>query len=424
MRNKLVSDIYAVLRHLKRQGFWVFSGRVYLMAAGLISSMLFARLLTVNDYGEYKYILASLAMLAVFSLPETHQVIIRYVPKGFNSIYGILFRERLTYSCIGSALILFAAIFYFHKGSIGLSYFCVFLALVYPLYYSFQVFDPYLQAELKFKELNFFYVARITLQVISVLVSYIIFESIYMSVAIMLVAVTSINLVAFQKVKKLQSLKSKTIPETIQKQAKKESLVLSIITILPIFVAQFDKILVARIIDYESLAIYSIGIALGTAINGFFKPFMSTLNAKLVNVKLENRHYFLAFISGSLIGLVVSYAMPSIALNIYGESYWESSTYAQIIVLSMGLYFWQTLYYNHNMFYKHKSLKNIYTNNVSTPLLILVYMTVVVHFSDSNSEILWLLTLIYPIKLSLSIFTIFILSLGGSPGRLSRFANK
>ncbi len=163
-------------------------------------------------------------------------------------------------------------------------------------------------------------------------------------------------------------------------------------------------------IGYESLAIFSIGILAGKVINSFGKLFITTINAKLVHKTLLIRHYLFLFLFGSLTGLLISiFIFPKFIEFVYGIEYTDSVMYGQIIVLSMGLHFFQVIYYNHALFNKKKSLRVIYLHNTITPLILLVTLLLFLYVPDNPDTQLFLLALLYPVKLIISPIVIFLL---------------
>ena len=399
---KIRGDAWKAYSYLRKEGAWVLFGRLYLLGISLVSSVILSRILTESEYGIYKYVISVLALSAIFALPESAHLIVRFIPQGYANVYAQLLKQRTRYSILGClALALYAA--YEFNQSPALGYTLVGIAILYPLYFAFQLYEPLLQATIKFKTLNRIYVTKATLQLGAVLLAYWVTQSIYVAVLAMVAAISAFNFITERRVAIEFRESSPAKAPASSGEIEKQSLILSILSIMPIAITQIDRILVARVIDYRALAIFSIGLTIGTAVNSFLKPFISTINAKLVHRNLEPVHYILVFVIGTAVGWLISLVMPEAIRSIYGQRYLQSAQYAGIILLSMGLYLTQTLYYNNSLFNKYRSLGVIYVNNIVVPLLVLAYLLVVYLTYSTATRYMLQLALLYPIRLSLSI---------------------
>ena len=83
LQNFLRTDIH----YLARGSFWLGIGRIFgaLVAFGL--SVLYARYLPKELYGDYRYVLSGLGALGIFALPGVATVITRGVARGFEGTF-------------------------------------------------------------------------------------------------------------------------------------------------------------------------------------------------------------------------------------------------------------------------------------------------------------------------------------------------
>lgn len=404
--SNLLLDFNKIYSHFKKQGLWVFIGRIYLMISTFILSVILTKILSVETYGEYKYLLSILAILSFFSLPEVSKIIGRYIPRGYLSIYNDLLVEKLKFSLLGSFS--FILLYYYKDYNITFLY----LAIIYPFLYSFEIFNSFLQAKLNFKLLNKMFIIRATILFLILICTGFYFNNSLSMVIGYTITLTICNLLFYLYTnKKYIDNSVKKTKKRIKNKIKKQTLILSLIGILPIISQHFDKILIAEFISYEKLAIFSIGILIGSTINGFFKPFIVTINAKLVHMNLRNRHYLILFTFGTFFGIILAITVPYLILKIYGVNYIESYTYAQIVVLSMGLYFLKTVYYNQHLYNKNKSLKKIYINNILTPIIVFIFMIIFITIPEEIDNKLYLMAFLYPLNLLINIIITYLLNL-------------
>jgi len=202
----------------------------------------------------------------------------------------------------------------------------------------------------------------------------------------------------------------KPVFKKISKLIRSQTLTLSIIGVLGIFRYNVDKILIGNYENYESLAVYSIGVLVGTNINSFFKIFLNTVNAKLVYIKLNKTYYLILLLSGTLIGVFLSFLIiPYFFELIYGVNYINGLIYCQIIVSSLGLLFIKTIYYNSSLLHKNNNIKVVHRNNILTPLIIIIYMILIFFSSEiESSEKFIYLSLMFPLEYILNIIIIYL----------------
>lgn len=386
---------------VRQDGLWVLIGRSYLTFSALLASIILARLLTKEDYGTYKYINAVFALVAMLAVAEAGQILIRYVPRGFDNAYSLLLSLKRRSSFLGLAALLGVSGWNFYQEEAGLAWAFLTLAFVFLVYHPYQLFEPYLQAKRRYKELSTAYIWKATVQLLAVVLIYLATKSIIAATVGGLILIAGVHFVASQKVQARYRNAMESTSE-VPKSLTAEAILLSLASALPLVVEHADKILVAKLIDYSALAIFSIGMTLGTAVNGFFKPFMASLSAKLVHKRLSPVHYLIVLAGGTAAGMVLAWLLPVITRILYGQRYIESAIYGAVVLKSMGIYFMHTLQYKENLFNKDSVIWKVYVNNITIPLLVIVYMSWIFSSARDPGAALFMLAIIYPLRLLLS----------------------
>jgi len=403
MRNAIRSAVH----HLRTQGVWVVLGRIYLSGGALLSSVLLARLMERDEMGVYRLVMSGINLVSALALPGVFEVLIRHMPRGEFHIYPHLFIYRIKVSIL--AMIGFVVFCFFtfdlHSRdeviSLGL------IALMLPLYLSSQMYEAGYQAQMKFRELSTIYVGRTTMLLVGYLGAYLILGSVYTSLAVMIGVMTAYHYWNHLRLKRDLAMQETEAAAPLG-VASREALWISIFTILPTVMENIDKILVERSSGLDRLAVYSVGIALGLAINTFFKPFLNSINAKLVHRTPSAQHYLIVIVGGTLIGGVVSLLSPYLVPFMYGDSYAESVPFSVIVTMSMGLYLWKTLYFNHAMFNSRKKLKVVYFSNIAMASCAIAYMLMVVIFVQDQDRLMLAFALAYPLKMIFSILSLWV----------------
>lgn len=384
------------------QGIWVLVGRLYLMIFVFGISIILTNYLSPSLYGEYKYYVSILALFSVLSLPESFQIIIRYVTRGYAQILTHLTELRLKFVLATSLVLFLIALFkYFLNSNFE---FYVISAIFLPFYYSFDLYIPFLQAKMNFKLLNIFLIIRISIQTLLIYLSVLFFTSPLAPFAALMLSFSSLNYLFYKYIVYKYNITPYIFDFRIKNVFNKQLLFLSVIGILPVLAENIDKILIAKHFDFDSLAFFMLGLLIGKAINGFFKPFLTTFSAKLVFKKLSIFHGYIIIISGTILGLIISFfIIPTLLLLLYGSTYENSIIYAQIIVSSLGLFLFHTLFYNQAMFNKNTSLKSIYFSNTLTPLIQIGLLFLIININLPSNQSLLMISFLYPVRLISSI---------------------
>jgi|APSaa5957512535_1039671.scaffolds.fasta_scaffold63034_1 O-antigen/teichoic acid export membrane protein len=391
-------DINKAIHYIKNQGPWVLLGRSFLMTTGLILSIILTRMMTKDEYGEYQYILSILTIFGFLSLPASTNVLIRYYGQGYHWSYISLFFLRVKSSLLGVILFLCMAIYSYYINDIYFAIVFLVFSICFPLFYSCDLFEYLLQSVMNYKKLNLYYIVRESIRFIMIIFTYWLSGTIALTIIVYILSITIINSWSYYKIKKDYLIEYKNIENNVQKKMHTMAINLSLVGIFLLVTSQIDKILIAKYIDMESLAIYSIGMLIGMSINMFFKSILSIFNAKLVNHKVSFGNYLIIFIAGSISGWLLTYIMSYTIDLIYGNAYRLSATYANIVLLSLGVHLVSTLYHSNFLFYYNKSEKIIYAGQISISSILILLISTFIVIPVENEVKLLLLSLMYPIK--------------------------
>lgn len=404
----MILELKKISRFFKKQGFFVFLGRLYYVITTFLISFFLTKYLSEDDYGKYKFFFSIFSLLSVFSLLNSADILMKYIDRIKNNFLLFnLIRYRLKFSLLGFMLLTLIILFNFSSESSIYTLF--FTCLCFLPFYSFDSYIPYYNSKLNFRKLNINFIIRDSIKIISLLIG--VFFGVSFA-ELLLIFIGSVSLSNFLFVTEIyyKQKNKKPVFKKISKFIRSQTLTLSIVGVLGIFRYNVDKILVGNFENYESLAVYSIGVLVGTNINSFFKIFLNTINAKLVYIKLNKTYYLILFLSGTLIGVFLSFLIiPYFFELIYGVNYINGLIYCQIIVSSLGLLFIKTIYYNSSLLHKNNNIQVVHRNNILTPLIIIIYMILIFFSSDiESSEKFIYLSLMFPLEYILNIIIIYL----------------
>jgi O-antigen/teichoic acid export membrane protein len=152
MFNNLHHRIYKVLRYsekytqtdmvyLAKGSFWLTLGQVAGSFAAFILAIAFANFLSPETYGDYKYVISIVSILAIFTLPNMSIAFIRSVSRGQEGNIEDIIKKKIQWGLIASFFALIFALYYFLKNDNYLAITFVIASLFLPIFNTFKIFN-------------------------------------------------------------------------------------------------------------------------------------------------------------------------------------------------------------------------------------------------------------------------------------------
>jgi O-antigen/teichoic acid export membrane protein len=136
--------------YLGKQGFYTGINYAVIFALGLITSVVFARFVPKNVYGDYQYLLSIMALIGIFSLRGIPLALTRSVARGFEGNFRAAIKKRLAWAAAGSVVAIGLAGYYFLKNNYFLAVGCLIIAAFLPFIESADMFTAYLEGKKDF----------------------------------------------------------------------------------------------------------------------------------------------------------------------------------------------------------------------------------------------------------------------------------
>ncbi len=96
---------------------WLFLQQLIIAPMSLLTTVLLAKILSISDYGYYKYILSVYSVLAVFGLTGFYSIASLNIQRGQDNFFYIGFKYRKLLRWIPAILSLFISSYYFIMGN-------------------------------------------------------------------------------------------------------------------------------------------------------------------------------------------------------------------------------------------------------------------------------------------------------------------
>jgi len=317
-----------------RGGFWVFINTAVSSCFSLLLAILFARLVTKDVYGQYKFVLAVLGLMTVVSLPGMSQAIIQSIARGHLTSFKVGIEARLKWSLLGSATLIGLSGYFFFIRLEAFWSLILLAAVLFPLWSSFESIHAWYVGRQAFKQLTIYRTILVAIPAIFISVSLLVYPNVFILVFANITSVTVLNTLFFMKIRK-------QITNTQRdKKFLRYGKHLSAMKLLSSVAFYLDKLLLAYFLGFAEVATYTIASTLPEQLKKLVKladplmiPKLSATPAKRARRKIQ-RHSMLLFGITVLMLLILIFITPHIIKLFFSERYIESIPYMQVLFAS------------------------------------------------------------------------------------------
>ncbi|MDO8626801.1 MAG: oligosaccharide flippase family protein [Candidatus Magasanikbacteria bacterium] len=354
--------------YITKSGFWITLNNGYAIFAGLTTSILFANLLSPENYGVFKYILALSATISGFSLTAgMNKALIPAFAKGFDGMYKKAFWVRLKGSLIIPVVAASTAIFYFLHGQTLLGSAMLIIGLFSPFQECVGIYMPYLSGKKNFKLISIYNIIQTSLYLLTITAALLLTTQILVIIFLYFLINTAVVSFYYFYTPKIIKLENNLIDQETFNFAKH----LTLINVLTSIANQIDKILVFHFLGPAKLAIYAFATKpvdmLSDITKGLLKdislPKLSAKTIQEIKAGLTAKMLRLFILSLMLI-IIYIIAVPYVFKLIFPQ-YLESIKYSQVlslaIILTMDVLIAQT-------FFAHAKKKELYVVNTANSI--------------------------------------------------------
>lgn len=392
------------LMYTLKGGFWMNLNYFFVSLCGLITSILFARLLSKDAFGTYQYILSIAGILSALTLTGMNAAVIRAVSIGYEGELVRTTKYQLWLGAIPTLVAFTVSSWYFFNGQSGLFVSLLWIGLFLPTANALNTWTAYVAGKKQFK-LGFYF------SIVNTLIS-------YGGVIAMLYFTRDFVWIAFGNfffgllgniVLYTMTLKSMRPSKEINSETLPYGTHLSVIAIPNAISAQLDALLVFHFLGAATLAIYSFSTLLPEKISGALKsmssialPRLSEKNEFAVKDFLKKKLLWILFALAICAGLY-SLVAPWLFYILF-PTYIASIPFTQIYSLSffsVGATLVQTALTS------QRKTKELYVSGITIPATRAILLCVMLYYFGLWG-IIWaqIIINIFAIILQMSLFKI------------------
>jgi len=321
--------------YLAKGGFWLTLEQVVLMMAAILLAIAFANLLSPTIYGNYKYIISLVEILAVFALAGMKPAIIQATARGLEGSFYTGFKTKLKWCLLGSLAAIGGAIYYLIQGNYYLSVPLLISAIFLPLMQASRVYGSFLAGRKLFNIGAQYGIATQTIFVIVMIATLFLTKNLFWLIAVYFASNTFLNYFFYLRTKFKFRPNKKEDPKSIS-YAKH----LSFIGVIGRVTGHIDKVLLFTFIGPIEVAVYSFAILIPNQIisilaniNSLAFPKLAVKSQEEIRKNLMKKVWQLSFLTVAIIVIYVLIA-PFVYKIIFPQ-YIASIPYSQLFILSL-----------------------------------------------------------------------------------------
>lgn len=283
--------------YLAGGGFWLTVGQVGAALTAFAVSLVVARLLPVETYGVYKYILSLVAIIGAFSLTGFGTSIVRAIAKGLDGTLRYAFWTMLRYSAPMFLLFALVAAYYAWNGAYMLAGAVSIAALMTPLINSGGLSGAYWNGKKNFRRYTLYWSCANVASSVAVILTLLTTDSVIALVGAYFVTSAVVNVLLYR-------ITVRTIPSDAPTDTSSlpYALHLSGINFLNTVSSQIDKIIVFQLLGTAQLAVYAFALALPDQVRALLKN-----GARLALPRYSERT--LSDIQSSIVGKLIRFGV-------------------------------------------------------------------------------------------------------------------
>ena len=244
------------MKKLLTGSVWVLMGQLATSVSAFLVMIVFANTLPKEVFGEYRFIISVVAVLAIFTLPGMDTALVQSTAKKYDGQLDFITKTKIRYGLIGSLGSLLISGYYFLNGNSSLSLAFGLIALLMPLYGTYFCYYFYLQGKQRFDQASIIQALSRIFFVAVMITSVFLFESAPFLALVFVIATIISQIAGYLWTRNTQ--KEKIIDLEIISYGKH----ITLLGFMPIFAINFDKIFVWNQLGATEVAIYSIAMLL------------------------------------------------------------------------------------------------------------------------------------------------------------------
>lgn len=249
--NHLEKKIRTDVRYVLKGFFWLGSGHIITIFAGLATSVAFANLLSPETYGTFKYALSLMPFLEIAILAGLNNSLTISVAKGFEGDVLNVLKTKIKWGLFGTMAGFFLTIYYYLYNK-ELAPLVAIISIFVPFFNTPVIYGSFLLGRKKFKAISIFSSISSGIYAVAIITTILLSKNILFILISYLAVNTLIRFGIFLYILKTESFNDKQGKDTIAYGKK-----ISVLEVVNTIASSLDNILVFHYLGAVELAAYT-----------------------------------------------------------------------------------------------------------------------------------------------------------------------
>lgn len=321
-----------------KNNLYLIIAQIVILLSGLATSVVLARLLTREAYGQYNYVFSIISILAISSLSGMWAAIMHAAANNHDRVLITGTWTRVKWSLAGAAACLGVGLYYYINAETLLAVTFMAAALFFPWYTSFDTFYAFLSGRKRFDAASRYRSGYWIILTLAVVLAAYLSRNVFWVVIVYLAVAAALHTLFLYA-----TIRTGRLNRSEDKSAITYGKQLTGIRAIGIVAAQADKVIVGLALGFSDLAIYAIatmianlpGILLGTVSQTIF-PKIASMDERTAYNEVKKR---LPWISVGMILLcgIGALLAPYVIPWLYSGKYANSVFYTQLLFIPVIL---------------------------------------------------------------------------------------
>lgn len=373
--------------YLARGGFWWIVGEIGVLTLSFVTLAAFSRWVPKEIFGTYQYVVSTVGILAIFTLPGMQAALVRAVARGKEGMLWLCAKTKFKWSLMGIGTGLATSGWYlFHQNfTLGISF--LIASFLFPFPRIFNLSFNFWQGKKKFDVRSKYLIVINILEASAFIPVILLTDNLFLILIAYFISRMLFRGVFFKT----------TLKKIENKEEEKENLSfgkhLTLMQSIALIGGQIDKVIIWQFLGPVSVAIYSFSQLPIQRIKGLIPisqlalPKLSEKNLKEIKKGLLKKFSKLFLISVPLAGFL--YLVAPLIYKLLFPQYLESVPYFRILALSIILIPFSLL---GTSFVAEMKKKELYITQFATPVLQIILFLTLIPFYGIWGIIIALLT--------------------------------
>ncbi len=379
------------MNYLVFGSFWLTLGQGFNAITAILLAILFANILTPEQYGTYQFIISMAGVVAVFSLNGMRFAIIRGVAKVGNAAFRAGFFTFMKWSVVMATIGFAIAIYYFLNGNNQLAIAMFFVGAFSPFFRGFGLYQALLVGQKKhdvYSRIRILYTFTTALFLVAAI--FLTTNPVIIAFVYLFAHTTVLGFIYLYVSKKYGKVERDYNKEKVDKHIASYGTQLSFLNMGNRLAAELDKVLMFHFLGPASLAVYALAYspvkeirAGGEIMRTLILPKLSTRSISDIKRTLL-RKAFIFFLIMLPIVFTYYFVAPYLYATLFPK-YLESIIYSQLLIFT--LLFLPIIMFR-QAFIAKKQTKSLYIIDTVLPIFKILLLIILLPLFGINGAII------------------------------------